>query len=56
MHDRLMAQARIDHLVRVAERERISRRTRAARIAGRTGVLRRIGAGVVHAVTWPGRL
>jgi hypothetical protein len=56
MYDRLMAQARIDDLVRVAERERIARRTRVSRIAGRTGVLRRIGAGVVHAVTWPGRL
>lgn len=55
MHDRLMAQARIDDLVRVAERERIARGTRASRIAWRTGVLRRIGAGVVHAVTWPGR-
>jgi len=55
MYDRLMAQARIDDLVRVAERERIARRTRASRIAGRTGVLRRISAGVVHAVTWAGR-
>jgi hypothetical protein len=55
MYDRLMAQGRIDDLVRVAERERIARLTRAARMAGRRDVLRRIGAGVAHAVTWPAR-
>jgi hypothetical protein len=55
MYDRHMAQARIDDLIRVADRERLARRTRAARVAGRRGVLRRIGAGVAHAVTWPGR-
>lgn len=55
MYDRQMAQSRIDDLVRVAERERMARRTRAARVAGRNGLLRRIGAGVAPAVTWPGR-
>lgn len=55
MHDRQIAQARIDDLVRVAERERMARRTRAARIAARNSLLRRIAAGVAHAVTSPGR-
>jgi hypothetical protein len=55
MYDRQMAQARIDDLVRVAERERMARRTRAVRVAGRNGLLRRIGTGVAHVVTWPGR-
>lgn len=56
MYDRAMAQTRIDDLVRVAERERLARQTRAVRVGERGSVLRRIGAGVVHAVTWPGRL
>jgi hypothetical protein len=56
MYDRAMAQTRIDDLVRVAERERLARQTRPVRVGERGSVLRRIGAGVVHAVTWPGRL
>jgi hypothetical protein len=55
MYDRQMAQDRIDDMIRVADRERLARRTRAARVAGRRSVLRRIGTGVAHAVTWPGR-
>ncbi len=55
MYDRQMAQARIDDLVRVADRERLARATRRGRQAGRHGALRRIGAGLAHVLTWPAR-
>jgi hypothetical protein len=55
MYDRAMAQSRIDDLVRVAERERLARRTRRFRAAEGNGALRRIGAGLIHALTLPGR-
>jgi hypothetical protein len=55
MYDRAMAQTRIDDLVRVAERERLARQTRAVRVGERGSVLRRIGTTVLHAVSWPVR-
>ena len=55
MYDTAMAQARVDDLVRVAERERLARRTRAARVGERGSVFRRIGATVLHSVTWPAK-
>jgi hypothetical protein len=55
MYDRAMAQGRIDDLVREANHERLARRTRGAASAQRRGVLRRLGAGAVQAITWPAR-
>ena len=55
MYDRAMAQARIDDLVRVAERERLARQTRAVRAGERGNVIRRMGGAVVHALLWPAK-
>jgi hypothetical protein len=55
MYDRVVAQGRIDDLMRVAERERLARGTRAGRTGARAASLRRIGSTVMHAVLWPVR-
>jgi hypothetical protein len=55
MYDRVVAQGRIDDLVRVAERERLARGTRAGRAGVRAARLRRISSTVLHAVLWPVR-
>jgi hypothetical protein len=55
MHDRTMAQGRIDDLIRVAERERLARKTRTLRTAERGSRFRRIASTITHAILWPVR-
>lgn len=52
--DRVMAQGRIDDLIRGADRERLARRVRRARPGRERGAkVRRISGAVVSAVMWP---
>lgn len=53
MIDRAMAQGHIDDLVRVADRERVARGVRRARVSERGSLLRRVGGVIAAAVLWP---
>jgi hypothetical protein len=56
MMDRVMAQGRIDDLIRAADHERLARRVRRARPGReRAAAVRRIAGAVATAVMWPVR-